>query len=93
MPAEKIHEWIQAQQKRVANVPNVGQPLVILHDRVGLMSVHDEDPPAIGGDMDRVLHNADAAVLAEKVADELVVIARDVNQLCAFAALAQNFLG
>ena len=62
-------------------------------DGVERVAVQHQQAAAVGGDVDRVLHDLDAAELQPRVvAQPLVMIARDVDDPRALADLAQNLL-
>src|SRR5207237_10534922 len=56
------------------------------------MSVDNENATAISSPMNGMLLNSDVAIGAVNRADHLIVITRDVDDSCAFARFAQNFL-
>jgi len=54
--------------------------------------MHDEHAAAVAQTVDGVLLHNNVAVTAVKLGQQVVMIARDVNDACAFARLPQNFL-
>ena len=56
------------------------------------MSVNNQNATPIRRSMNGMFLNRDVAVIAVKTADELVVVARDVDDPGAFARFPQNFL-
>ena len=63
------------------------------NDHVEEIAVDDEIASAVGGDVDGILEHLDAAEMgAVVVAQELVMIAGNVEQADAFARLAQQLL-
>src|SRR2546430_16012968 len=50
--ADKIDKRIEREQKLVANVAEIGQPLHVLHDCVQLMTVDDQNAFAGSGHVD-----------------------------------------
>ena len=63
-----------------------------MHDGVELVPVNDEHAAAVAQTVDGVLLHNDVAVTAVKLGQQVVMIARDVNDACAFARFAQNLL-
>src|SRR5436190_8926745 len=90
--AHEIDEGIQREQKLVANVACEREPFHVLYHRVELMAVNDEHALAIRQAMNGMFLHGDVAVGAVELGKQIVVIARDVNDPCAFARLAQNLL-
>jgi len=88
----RIHKRVQGKQELVSKVAQKREPLDVLHHRVELVTMEDEDAAPIGCDMDRMLLNRDLAVRAEIAGQEFIMIARDVDDACPFARLPQNFL-
>ena len=65
----------------------------MLDHEVEHVAVHDEIAAAVGASMDRRLHHLDAAEMGAVIfAQELVVVARQVDDARALARLAQQFL-
>ncbi len=65
----------------------------MLHDAVEQIAVHDPEPLAVRGRVDRIFDDGDAAqVQPDELARQLIVIARDVNDLRALARAAQDLL-
>src|SRR5436305_12063922 len=56
------------------------------------MPVDDEHATSIHQTMDRMSLHGDIAVSAKKAGEHFVVITRDVNDACALARFAENFL-
>ena len=54
--------------------------------------MNDQQPAAIGGEMDRPFLDRDVSVRTGKGGNEFVVIAGNVNHADAFARFAQDFL-
>src|SRR5207237_9128676 len=90
--AHEIDQGIKREQKLVANVARKREPLHVLHDGVELMPVNDEHAAAINQTMNGMLLHGDVAVSTVKLGQQVVMIARDVNDACAFARLPQTFL-
>jgi hypothetical protein len=91
-PTEEIDDAIAAQEQHIAYVPEVGQPAEVLDDGIEFMPMDDEDLSAVCRGVDRVLADFDAGVVPVEGGEEFVVVARNVNDLSAFAALAEEFL-
>ena len=89
---EEINKRIQGEEELVANVPEEGQPLHVLHDCVELVTVHDQDSTPVGRFMNHLLFDGDVAVGAVKFGHHFIVISRDVDDPGAFARFAQDFL-
>ena len=63
-----------------------------MHDRIELVAVDDQEIAAVGGLVDGPVGDLDAAEMgALERSQELVVIAGDIDDPRALAALAQNF--
>src|SRR6266516_7950255 len=56
------------------------------------MPVNDEHATSVRQTMDRMSLHGDIAVSAEKTGEHFVVVTRDVNDACALARFAENFL-
>ena len=89
---EEIDDAVAAHEEDIAYVPEVGQPAEVLDDGIEFMPVDDEDFSAVRRGVDRVLADFDAGVVPVEGGEEFVVVARNVNDLSAFAALAEEFL-
>ena len=71
----------------------MGEPARVLHHEIEDVAVNDEIAFSVDAFMDDVFHHVDATEMrAVIVAQELVVIARHVNDLGALARLAQHLL-
>src|SRR5438067_2986782 len=90
--ANEVDRRIERKKELVAGVAEIREPLRILHDRVELVTMNDEDASAIRRDMNRALLNGNISVSAGKRGNELVVIARNINHRHALARFPQNFL-
>ena len=90
--ADEVDERIQREQKLVSNVACERQPFHVLHYGIKLMPVDDEHAAAARQTMDRMPLHGDIAVSAEKAGEHFVVVTRDVNDACALARFAENFL-
>src|SRR5688572_16166203 len=91
-PPHEIDQRIEAEQKLVAKIAGEGEPARVLHHRVQLVAMNDENAPPIGGLVDGLFLDRDVAVVTAELADEIVVVARDVNDARSFARFAQEFL-
>ena len=70
-----------------------GEPTGVFDDAVELVAMHDEEAPPIGGLMDRLFEDRDAAELhVGIVAQRLVMVAGHIDHLGALARLAQQLL-
>ena len=84
---------VHLDREIVGLVAEMGEPARVLHHEIEDIAVNDEIAPAVDAGMDGVLHDIDAAEMrAVIVAQELVVIAGDVDDLGALARLAQHLL-
>ena len=90
--ANEIDERIQREQKLVANIARESEPFHVLHDRVKLMPVDDEHATSVRQTMNRVFLHGDVTVGAVEFGEQIVMIARDVNDAGAFARFAKDFL-
>ena len=90
--ADKIERDVGPQQRRVAKIAEVREPFRVGDDGVKFVAVHHEQPPAIGGFMNRLRPDGNIAVDTGKVCAELVVIAGNPNHFRAFARFAEQFL-
>ncbi|MGY3290466.1 hypothetical protein ACVWWP_003533 [Bradyrhizobium sp. LM3.6] len=93
MRRKKLNEAIHLDREIVGLVAEMGEPACVLHHEVEDVAVDDEIALAVHAGVDGVLDDVDAAEMrAVIVAQELVVIARDVDDLGALARLAQKLL-
>ena len=71
----------------------MGEPASVLDDQIENIAMDHKVAAAIGADMNCIFYDLDAAEMsAVVIPQELVVIARDVNELGALTRLAQHFL-
>jgi len=90
--AKPVERDVQLQKELVADIADEGEPAHVLDDGIEFVAVHDEKAASIRGEMDVVFLHGDGAVDAEEIGKELVVVAGDVDDLCAFAAFAEDLL-
>src|ERR1700720_4412200 len=90
--ADEIDCGVKRKQKLIADVTHECEPLCVLHYRVQLVAMNDEQAAPICRLMNRVLLDRNVAVRAAEGADEFVVVAGYVDNGDALACLAQNFL-
>ena len=77
----------------IGPVAEEGEPARVAHDDVELVAVDDEHGLAVGGLVQRVVDDFDAAEIeAGVIAREFVVIARHIDDARALARLAQQLL-
>ena len=70
-----------------------GQPARVVDDAVERVAMHDQQPLAVGGDVDGLVHHLHVAERhAVVVAQRLVVVAGHVDDARALARLAQQLL-
>lgn len=91
-PAEEIDDAVAAHEQDIADVSKVGQPAEVLDDGIEFMPMDDQDFSAVRRGVDRILADFDTGVVPVEGREEFVVVADDVNDLGAFAALAEEFL-
>ena len=92
-PATNQIQWaICPEQKCVADVTEVRQPLGVRRDRVKFVSVHHQQPAAIDCLVNRLALQRDIAKNAQKICDEFVVVTGDENHFRAFAGFPEQFL-
>ena len=71
----------------------MGEPAGVAHHHVELVAVHDKKGLAVGGRVQHVVFDLDAAELhADEIAGEFVVVAGHEHDAGALAHLAQQFL-
>ena len=71
----------------------MGEPARVPHHYVELVAMDDEEPLAVGRLVDRLVDHLDAAEMAaDIVAQEFVMVSRDIGNLGALACLAQQLL-
>ena len=71
----------------------MGEPARVLNHQIENIAMHHQVLSAVDADMDRGFDDLDAAEMrAVVIPQELVVIARDINEPGALARLAQHFL-
>ena len=91
--AEEVDEAVHLDREIVGLVAEMGEPARVLHHEVEDVAVDDEVALAVGAGVNGVFHHVDAAEMrAVIVAQELVVIAGNVDDLGALARLAQHLL-
>ncbi|MGH8202564.1 MAG: hypothetical protein ACREVO_19725 [Steroidobacteraceae bacterium] len=74
-------------------VAEMREPARVLHDAVEQIAVHDPEPFAVRGRMDRLFGDRDPAqVQADELAHQLVMIARNIDDPGALARAAQDLL-
>ena len=89
---DEIDGRIQLQQKLIADIPDMGEPLRALDDGIEFMAVDDEQAATVGGGVNGAGLDGDVAEIVVIRGDELVVIPRDVNKTRAFAGDAEELL-
>ena len=88
-----VEPAVDLECQLVGHVAGIGQPLRTLDDPVEEVAVGDPQAPAIGGDMDAIVHDVDATeVVTDVAACELVVVAGHEDHARALARLAQQLL-
>jgi hypothetical protein len=84
---------VEPQRHVVGPVAQEREPLGVAHDAVELIAMQDQIALAVGALVDRLAHHLHAAEIQSAIiARSLVVIARHVDDLGAFARLAQDLL-
>ncbi len=89
---EEINKGIEREQKLITKVAGECEPVHVLHHCVQFAAMNDQNSFPRGGYVNCLLLDLDVPVSATKVGHQLVVIARDVDHMRAFAGFAQNFL-
>ena len=77
--AHEIDRGIEREQKLVANISREREPLHVLHHRVEFVSMNHKHSSPISQTMNRMFLHGDVAIGAVKFAEQLVVVARDIN--------------
>ena len=85
--AEKIHQAVAAHEQDIANVAEMGEPAEVLDDGVEFVAVDHQDFAAVGGGVDRVFAKFHTRVVPVEGGKEFVVVADDVNDFRALAAV------
>ena len=88
----QIDGAVASQKQSVANITDVPKPAEVLHHRVKFVSMKHQDASAVGRQVDRVLLDRDASIIAQVAAHMLIVVTGDVNYFGAFSALAKELL-
>ena len=91
-PPEKIHGAVQLHQDVITNIPDVGQPTHVLHDRVELMAVGNEETATVDRGMESARLDMNVRVVTREIGDPLIMVPGDIDDLRALAALAEDFL-
>src|SRR5690606_16201996 len=90
---QPMNEAVQREQAAASEGADHDAEGAAADDRIELIAVQDEQASPVGGRMDRFARDLDVAELhARERAQVVVVIARDVDDARAFAALLQNEL-
>ena len=93
MRAQRVQVAIEFERDLVEVVAQQRQPARALHHAVVEIAMHHPQAPAVGRDVDAVLHHLDTAEAVLQVAPgELVVVARRIDHVGALARLAQDLL-
>lgn len=91
--AHLVDDGVAGERGRVGPVAHQREPFGVAHDEVEQIAMDHEQALAVGGLVDDLVDQRDAAELqAGEVPQEIVVIAGDVDQLRALAHLAQQLL-
>lgn len=84
---------VDGKRRLIGAIAGEGQPAGVADHAVELVAVQDQQAAAVGGDVDGLVLDDDAPEAAEgEVAENLVVIAGDVDDAGPLAGLAQQFL-
>jgi hypothetical protein len=88
-PAQRVEQAIDSDGDVVGLAAEQRQPARLRHHQIEMVAVHDQVAAAVGTGVEGVLDHLDAAEMhAVIVAQELVVVARDVDDARALARLA-----
>jgi len=91
--ADDMEPIVERQRHAVGLIAQPGKPPGVGHNRVKLVAMKDQKLPAIGGLMDGFAHDLDAGQIEIGiVAQGFIMVAGDIDDLCAFSGAAQNFL-
>ena len=91
--ADAVEMRVDEQRRLIGPVAEEREPFGVAHDDVELVAMHDEKAPPVGGDMDRVAHDLDAAERqAQELPREFVVIAGHEDHARAAPHFAQQLL-
>ena len=91
--ARAVVPVIDLQAPGIGMVAQLRQPARVLDDAVERIAVRHQQPLAVGGDVDGLVHHLHVAERhAVVVAQRLVVVARDIDDARALARLAQQLL-
>src|SRR5215475_9770942 len=90
---DRIEIGVDEDREIVGIAAEEREPARVANDHDEQVAVNDEVALAVGGDVDGILEHLDAAEVGTVViAQELVMIARNVEQANSFARLAQQLL-
>ena len=88
-----VGHLVDRDGEHVGLVAEQRQPARVLHHEIEAVAMGNEIAPAVGSDMHGIGHHLDAAEMrAEIVAQELVVVAGNVDEPRSLAGLAQQLL-
>lgn len=87
-----VHQRVKAEKKLVAHVAEEGEPPDVLHHRVELMPMQNEEAAPVGRGMHSVLLDRDCAICAKMAGEKFVVIPGNIDNPRAFARFAQDLL-
>src|SRR6185503_12955403 len=90
--ANRIHQRVEGEKELITKIAEQGEPLNILHHRVQLVTVQDENPSTVGSHVNGVLLDRNRAVGAEVAGEKLIVVPGNVDDAGALARLAQDLL-
>src|SRR5690606_24429000 len=91
--AAAVEASVEEQGQRVGAVAQDGEPFGVAHDGIELVAMNHEQAAPVRCLVDRLAENADAAQFgAEIAAQQLVMVAGDVDDARAAKRLAQQFL-
>ncbi len=91
--ADGGEDHVDRDRRVIGPVAEIGDDTRMTHDHVELVSVQHQIAPAVSAFVDHALCHLDTAEMrAREIAQELVVIAGDVNDACTLARLAQDLL-
>ena len=91
--ADAIEAGVEGDDGVVGAGAEMRQPARVADDQIEDVAMNDQEPAAVGGFVDDAVDHLDAAEMhSDVVAQELVVIARNIDDARSLAALAQQFL-
>ncbi len=93
LQADRVQPAIELEQHGVDRIAEVGEPACVVHDTVEQIAVRDPQALAVCGHVDGIFGDNDLAQReADELADEFIVVARDVDNPRPLTSFAQQLL-